>query len=74
MKAKEGEETIYISYISCGGLGVERTVALYRQATNTLEMLEGYAKLLPKALKALQKLQKEYRAFLLPWPIKVEYW
>ena len=69
MKAKDGAENIYISQT---GLVIDHTVAIYNKFTETLEICEGYAKLLPKILKTLRDFQKAHNMTILP--MKVEYW
>jgi hypothetical protein len=68
MRAIERAEDIYIQT----GLTTDHTVAIYSKATNTLEIHEGRAKLLPKILKTLRALQRLRNMVISP--IKVEYW
>lgn len=52
--------------------GSEHTVAKYYLAGNTLEMVDGYAEYLPRALETVRRYKKERN--IPAAPVRVLYW
>ena len=69
MKAVDNVDNVLIMI---DGFFSTHVVAKYYPDTNTLEMVEGRAPYLPRALEALRKYRKERN--IPAAPMRVEYW